>query len=386
MSKDYISVPFGYTAAGNPISKITANSSSYSHPPSSSSSSHFDNSFKKSNDFSPSSPTLSIEEEIEEIDSKDKINNDKIKIRKKINYNLENEISIRVKDLEKWAKSRKIDPKLVRVVLKTFDSFITNNHYRIKYKNSRDYCPTRNAYLSTVQTDFAFYNRFDSSKSPGFVLFVEVLSHKLWAYNCTGKAAHNYISVYKKFFKDYERDMGIPVSTVSTDKEKALSSQQFRDYIRRRKKRVEFHYFEGSKIQAYLAESYIKNIRRTYGQLHSFDSKKYPSLSKSLQTIIKIINDRKIVVNNTELSYTPNEVNTSNVNEFVKDLHETDPMSYFSNFVIRDKKYIYSYPVGSYVRIKLKALKSDFKLGTKHSEQSLSSRIFKVVKNFLFVR
>ena len=309
------------------------------------------------------------------------------KVMRRIKYLLHHGQGIRKYDLLLWAKRNGITPSIVNEVLKRTNSYIDNRHYQLSYKNKRGYCPVRNSFLSEIQSDFAYFNKSDPSSKKGFVVFIDLCSRRIWAYHLRNRTVNSFLYVYKKFLKDYEGDVELKVSSIATDQEKALTTVKFITYIRNTRK-INFIFFKTSfsaKLKAFMAELAIRNIRRLYGQLHVSDEKKYPTLSRSLNTIVDTLNNRKIIIGGRELPFTPKTVTKQNVDEFIEYVHNVSPSSYFSNFEIDDSNYIYSHPVGTYVRIKLIALQAQFVFG-KRSEKSLSQRIYNVKRNFLFVR
>ena len=82
--------------------------------------------------------------------------------------------------------------------------------------------------------------------------------------------------------------------------------------------------------------------------------------------------------------YTPNDVNASNLKDYISKIQKAAPDYYWAQFSIAPQTVKFKYEVGTFVRPKLIVISSEV-IGTKRSEVTLSNDVFIIEKQIPFV-
>ena len=141
-----------------------------------------------------------------------------------------------------------------------------------------------------------------------------------------------------------------------------------------------------------MAENAIRQIRTTVARLKGNVKNKEihwwhlikPAVDSLNQLPIKIRNKYLALPNSKHPYYTPNDVNLSNLQDFISKIQKAAPSFYFAQFSIAPSAVRFKYNIGDFVRPKLIEISSEV-IGNKRSEISLSNQIFIIKKQIPFV-
>jgi hypothetical protein len=97
-----------------------------------------------------------------------------------------------------------------------------------------------------------------------------------------------------------------------------------------------------------------------------------------LDFCVNILNSRRIEIDGRLLDYSPKDVNQSNLDDFIQQVHKADPAAFFNQFELAPELVDFKYPVGTFVRPKL-LVTSSAVLGQKRSEVTLETTTFVIL-------
>ena len=116
---------------------------------------------------------------------------------------------------------------------------------------------------------------------------------------------------------------------------------------------ISFHAFDLSSSKAKFAEGAIRLIREKMAVLMRRNNPK-DRWWNLLDVVVDNLNRQQIVVNGKKIGrYTPRDVNSKTVKDFVGILHKKVPAYYFGQFDIAPDLVKFKYEVGTLVRAKL---------------------------------
>ena len=218
---------------------------------------------------------------------------------------------------------------------------------------------------------------------------VDVLTKRIFAENLlNSKSAEDLIKCLSKLLRRYRVEMGRNPDSISMDLERSLISQRFIRYIYKRNK-IETTYFENSRRKCFAAEGAILRLRKLYFQNKMWATernKTYKPMWRELKNLADTLNDRKISIGGRLTRFKPRGINDRNVKKYLKIVKTYDKAFEFSNYVLDSRGYDFGkLAVGNFVYVKLSDISVDVVGRTKKSEKSISSRIFKIEKLFLYV-
>jgi hypothetical protein len=212
------------------------------------------------------------------------------------------------------------------------------------------------------------------------------------------------INAFKDVVDQFERrNNGESVKSVSFDQERSVMSNEVQHFFK--SNQIKFHPFQFTDSKAKLAENAIKQIRTTLERLLQRPDQKEKRWWMLIGGVVDSLNRRPRLVNGKYIQKTKNaivegeegwgaansspyylvqDINSSNVKDFVKKAEKADTAFYFTQYQVDPRLTRFLFKVGDFVRPKIIATSSQV-LGTKRSEVTLENEIFEVKKQFPFV-
>jgi len=243
--------------------------------------------------------------------------------------------------------------------------------------------------LGHLHCDIAFYSRSKDYETPvtfrsGFLVAKDVLSRFLYAVPLKKtKSADSLIAAFKILFQQHEAHFGKEghkITSVSFDQEPGILSDKVQTFFK--ENNVSFFKFQFSSSKAKMAEGAIKIIRKNMAIfVTDRDDKRW---WRNLSTIVDGLNSRELVIDKKRLGYSPAQINSTNLEQFLKVLHKKVPKYYWSQFAVDSSLVKFKFKLDDLVRPKL-VVTSSAVLGQKRSEVSLSTEVFVIKERGAYV-
>jgi hypothetical protein len=167
-----------------------------------------------------------------------------------------------------------------------------------------------------------------------------------------------------------------PISSISFDRETSVLSHKVQSFFK--ENNIAFHAFQMSSSKAKAAESAIKQIRTVMTRLLR-DMYPHGRWWQLLPHVVNILNARPIMIDGKNTGFLPRDINTENVQQFIRKLVKAAPAYYFAQFDIAPSLAKFKFELGTRVRVKLIITSSDV-LGTKRSERNVSKEVYVIEK------
>ena len=291
----------------------------------------------------------------------------------------------RLREAKEWVKKNKIGltQKDVKEVMRLHPAYMMNMPQQLMPKGSEMYRPIIVNSLGFWHADIGYFSKNKKYRMPetyrhGFLVAKDVLSRRIYATPLLkSKKETAIIKAFEILFENHRRHLpGVPVMSVSFDKETSVLGNAVQAHLK--KQGIEFHAFQMSKSKAKCAEGSIKQIRAVMTRLMKRNRKK-DRWYTLLETVVNVLNGQEVVVNGKGMGVSPDEINPSNLEEFVGKLQKAVPAYYWAQFDIAPGLVSFKYPVKTVVRAKLLAT-SSATIGNKTSEVNLTKDLFVIEK------
>ena len=299
-------------------------------------------------------------------------------------------MGVRARDIYTFAKKKNIDPSVVKESLNKTFPFIQNKAYSGNKNPSRNYLTTRVYNFGFLMADLSYFGA-DYGPTPkniiGFVLMVDILSHRCWVELLKkNKSAKAFVTTFKKLIKRYTTDTKQSINTISTDMEMSVNSKEFKKFIFEKNK-IDLVLFENTKKKSYFSELFIQIFKRLYIQNKTAWSGKgrYPPMFKKLGDLEKTINNRPIYIDGKVSEFKPSTLKKNNLDRYLEKINQADHSKYVSNFYYRSDFYKFKFEIGDLCFVKLNTIVPANILKYRGTNRSISKKIFKVEKLFLYV-
>jgi hypothetical protein len=252
--------------------------------------------------------------------------------------------------------------------------------------------------LGNLHGDIGFYPVTREYETPvsfrsGFLVCKDILSRYIFVSilkktRTADSIIQGFNNILKEFRKKYN---GMHVQSLAFDQEKSVMSNKVQNYLK--EKFIKFHPFANTSSKSKMAENAIKQIRTTVARLKGHTENKEIRWWRLIDAAVQTLNKRPIKINGKYLSlpyntdhpyYTPNDVNASNLKDYISKLQKAAPDYYWAQFSIAPQTVKFKYEIGTFVRPKLIIISSEV-IGTKRSEVTLSKEVFIIEKQLPFV-
>ena len=261
--------------------------------------------------------------------------------------------------------------------------------------------------LGHLHGDIGFYAITSKYSTPlekrsGFLVCKDILSRFTYVSVLKrNRTADSMINAFRDIFAQFRKqNPGLKVLSLGFDQERSVMSHKVQAYFK--KKQIAFHPFSNTSSKSKFAENVIRLIRTTNARLEG-NIVKYENIKEGelrwwiliVPAVVKTLNHRPIEINQKFLKfsggdlvhhpyYTPADVNSSNLKDFLLQIEKANAAYYFAQFDLSTRGVKFQFNVGDYVRPKLIVISSEV-IGNKRSEKSLSDEIFVVLKQNLFL-
>jgi hypothetical protein len=253
--------------------------------------------------------------------------------------------------------------------------------------------------LGHLHGDIGFFSVTEDYPTPinyrsGFLVCKDILSR--YTYVSVLKKTRTADSMIKAFTEIFEKfkiqTKGLKVKSLAFDKERSVTSTAVQSFLK--DDSITFHPFENTSSKSKFAENSIRQIRNTIKRLKGNVKDKEIRWWRLIQRAVGALNKRPIQIKGRYLKlplgnfdhpyYTPADVSSSNLSDFIGKIQKAASPYYFTQFGISTRGVKFKYQVGEFVRPKLIVISSEV-IGNKRSEVSLSSETFIVEKQDLYV-
>lgn len=218
----------------------------------------------------------------------------------------------------------------------------------------------------------------------GFLVAKDVLSRYIYATPLLkSKSAESMIQAFQVLFEaHYARLPDVPIKSVSFDRETSVLSKKVQLFFS--KENVSFHAFEMSASKAKFAEGAVRQIREKMAVLMRRNDPK-DRWWTLLPVVLDVLNNQPVIVDGKKIgSYSPRDVNSNTVKDFVRQLHKKVPAYYYAQFDLAPGLVKFRYEIGSLVRAKLIVTSSEV-VGNKRSETNLTGNVFVIEEKVPYV-
>lgn len=234
---------------------------------------------------------------------------------------------------------------------------------------------------------FAINSRYETPVTfrAGYLVAKDILSRQIYATPLLkNKSADSLIRAFKKLFAMHASlhpDGKTRILSIAFDKETSVMSKKVQHFLAQ--ENITFHAFNMSSSKAKFAEGAIRQIRQVMKRLMERGNKK-DRWWNLLPTVVNVLNNQEVVVDNKGLGFTPNQITSETVDKFKKKLYKIVPAYYFAQFDIAPSLVSFVYKEGDLVRAKLIATSSDV-LGNKRSEINLTNQVYVITKTVPYI-
>jgi hypothetical protein len=303
---------------------------------------------------------------------------------------LDTELSLgsapRSSDILEWAQRNelKLSRAEIRKAVRLHPSYEASSHQQRERLSSRKYRLITTNTLGQLHCDIGFFPASRRYKTPptylnGFLIAVDVLSRFVYLELLGGsRDAKTLIRVFKRILKKHPKKH--PIVSISFDKENAMRSAEMDRFLAEHHLAKELFGFSSSKAK--MAENAIKRVRTQVERLAiAKPERRWWSM---LPVIAKTLNSREIKIEGKRMGFAPRDVDSHNLEEFMKRLHKKVPAYYASQFRIPTQFVKYKFKVGDIVRPK-SLLASSQVIGVKRSQVNLEPQHFRIDSLHVFV-
>ena len=253
--------------------------------------------------------------------------------------------------------------------------------------------------LGHLHGDIGFFSIVEDYPTPvkyrsGFLVCKDILSRFTFVsvLNKT-RTADSMIKAFKEIFEKFEKQTnGLKVKSLAFDKERSVTSNAVQSFLK--DDSITFHPFQNTSSKSKFAENSIRQLRNTIKRLKGNTKDEEIRWWRLIQRAVTTLNNRPIQIKGKYLKlpmgnfdhpyYTPSDVSSINLSDYIKKIQKAASPYYFAQFGISTRGVKFKYQVGEFVRPKLIVISSEV-IGNKRSEVSLSSETFIIEKHDLYV-
>ena len=288
----------------------------------------------------------------------------------------------RSSDIIEWSKRNKLNLSLaqIRKAVRLHPSYEGNSHQQREPLGSRKDRLILTNTLGQLHCDIGFFPVVREYETPrtfqyGFLVAKDVLSRYVYLELLEARRdAKTLIRVFKRILEYHGRvHPDFPILSISFDKENAMRSGEMKKFLKEH--HLNQHLFRLSRSKAKMAENSIKIIRTKVQRLMENDSQR--RWWRILPDVANDMNSEEIVIEGKRMGFCPKDIDSLNVEEFLKRVQKKVPAYFFSQFRIPTQFVKYKFKVGDIVRPK-SLLASSQVIGVKRSQFNLEPQRFRI--------
>lgn len=296
----------------------------------------------------------------------------------------------RVIDVVSYAKENNLKTSRKDIVraLQLHSTYMFNMDQHVVKSRSNKNRPILGMSLGRLHADIGFFTKSRDYETPpryqsGYLVARDVVSRYVYVVILRGnRRAPAIISALEKILKRH-REAGLSHSILSIgfDKETSVMSKAVQAFLKENS--IEFAAFQHSSSKSKMAENAIKQIRTVMARLirQTEKSERWWNL---MPQVVRILNSREIYVDGKSTGYTPEKINSENLEAFIQAVYKVSPALFFSQFSVDSRLVKFKFPVGSFVRAKL-LVTSSAAIGEKRSATNLTLESFGVVEQIPYI-
>ncbi len=296
----------------------------------------------------------------------------------------------RIIDIVAFAKEKQLKVKRKEIVeqLQLNPTYMFNLEQKRVQRKPKMFRPILAVGLGSFHADIGFFAKSKNYSTPvtyqsGYLVARDVLSKFTHVIILRGnRRANSIISAFQKML-DQHKNAGhdYPVRSIAFDKETSVMSKAVQNFFQQNN--IQFVAFKNSASKSKVAENCIKQIRTITARL-ARQSKNSARWWNLLPKVVKILNSRQIYVNGKPSGFTPEQITSKNVSQYLEVVYKLSPANFFAQFALDPRFVRFRFNVGSFVRAKL-LITSSAVIGEKRSETNLTKQSFGVVEQIPYV-
>ena len=297
----------------------------------------------------------------------------------------------RIVDIVRYAKENKIKVarKVIVEALKLHPTYSFNMDQHIVKSRSNKNRPILGMSLGHLHADIGFFTKSRDYETPpryqsGYLVAKDVVSKYVYVVIFGGnRRAPAIISALEKILKIHREETGFthPIRSIGFDKETSVLSKAVQAFLK--ENNITFAAFQHTSSKSKLAENAIKQIRTVMARLirNSQNTERWWNL---MPQVVRNLNSREIYVDGKSTGFTPEKINSDNLEEFVQSVYKVSPALFFTQFSVNPRLVKFKFPVGSFVRAKL-LVTSAAAIGEKRSATNLTLQSFGIVEQIPYI-
>jgi hypothetical protein len=295
----------------------------------------------------------------------------------------------RIVDIVRYAKENKIKVtrKAVVAALQLHPTYTFNMDQHVVKSRSNKNRPILGMSLGHLHADIGFFTKSREYETPpryqsGYLVARDVVSRYVYIVILRGnRRAPAIISALEKILKVHREAFTHPIRSIGFDKETSVLSKAVQAFLK--DNNITFAAFQHTSSKSKMAENAIKQIRTVMARLirNSRNTERWWNL---MPQVVRILNSREIYIDGKPTGFTPEKINSDNLEEFVQSVYKVSPALFFSQFSVDPRLVKFKFPVGSFVRAKL-LVTSAAVIGEKRSATNLTLQSFGIVEHIPYI-
>ena len=296
----------------------------------------------------------------------------------------------RLQDVYEYAQSNKygLSKKQIAKALRMHEVYRINMPQQRMRSRSQHYRPILTNYLGQMHADLGYFSVTRDYETPksfrhGFLVVKDILSRFMYVVILRhGKSAEAMVRAFEDVLRQHAFvHPDYPISSISFDRETSVLSNKVQSFFSHHG--IAFHAFQMTSSKAKVAESSIKQIRTVMARLlrDSYPQGRWWNL---LQSCANILNARPIVIDGKNTGFSPRDINSGNVEQFLARVVKAAPAFHFGQFEVSPTLVEFKFDVGTKVRAKLIVTSSDL-IGKKRSQMNVTDEVYVIEKRIPFI-
>jgi len=282
---------------------------------------------------------------------------------------------------------KKLKRNVIVERLRLMPVYLMNSRQKRQDKRGERDRPILTNDLGYLHCDIGFFSiksGFPTVKyNSGYLIAVDILSRMIYVHILKfSRKAPSLLKGFEVIVKQFKEHTGSSVKSISFDKERSVLSHLVQNYFKANF--IKFVAFQFSSSKAKRAEGSIGLIRERIARLRVLPQYHNLPWWKMLGPAADSLNNQLITVDKKRFAFTPQEINSSNKDEFKNLLYKSVPAYFFAQFNLAPQFVTFKYSLGTVVRPKL-IVTSSALLGEKRREVTVESESFEIVEKIPYV-
>ena len=291
----------------------------------------------------------------------------------------------RLQDVYEHSQRRNygLSRKSIAKALRMHEAYMMNMPQQRMRSRSQQYRPILTNFLGQLHADLGYFSVTRDYETPisfrhCYLVARDILSRFTYVIILRhGKSADAMVRAFAELLRQHASvHPDYPISSISFDRETSVLSHKVQSFLK--ENNVSFHAFQMSASKAKAAESAIKQIRSIMTRLLR-DTYPHGRWWQLMPYVVNILNARPVVIDGKNTGFSPQDINTENVQQFIRKIVKAAPAYYFAQFDIAPSLAKFKFELGTRVRVKSIVISSEV-LGTKRSQRNVSNEVYVIEK------